>query len=205
MGLDIYLYKGKECIENTHPKYTDHYFKIGYFRSSYNGGGINNVLSNLGIPTLYYIFSAKDKYKFKPDWNDALVKCNEVYEALKAKPNLRCFEVGWNEFFGSPDTATITSEAEALEAYAKESRRDTTFKEGYSNAVGHFYPSGLKVFGLISGAKKRFFVDQKLPCTFVVMEGENEWYLQALEIVKDTIEFVLSQKDKSKYSLHWSG
>ncbi len=207
MGLDIYLYKGKESIENAHPKYPDHYFKIGYFRSSYNDSGINRILENLKLPTLYGIFDApNDKYKFKPDWELALSKTIDTIEKLKAAPNLRCFDVGWNEFKGDPSTAeTITSETEAIAAFLEERKRQENSMGSYSNSKGHFYHEGIKVFGLIEGAKKRFFVDQKLPCTYVIIEGGNEWYIQALEIIKDTIEFVLAQKDKSKYKLHWSG
>jgi hypothetical protein len=43
------------------------------------------------------------------------------------------------------------------------------------------------------------------PCIYVVTESDNTWYLQALEVVRETIEFVLSQEDKELYYLHWSG
>lgn len=53
-------------------KYPNHYFRIGYFRSSYNSSGINYVLRDrLGID-LYDIFDAKDSgYYVEPDW----IKC----------------------------------------------------------------------------------------------------------------------------------
>jgi len=39
----------------------EHLFKIGYFRSSYNGSGIENVLSTRGLPTLHDIFEPTDE------------------------------------------------------------------------------------------------------------------------------------------------
>src|SRR5690348_14525919 len=44
-----------EYIENNSAQFPEHMFKIGYFRSSYNSGGINSVLRGYGIPDLYGI------------------------------------------------------------------------------------------------------------------------------------------------------
>lgn len=195
----------KKCIEFDSKKYPEHYFKIGYFRSSYNGGGINRVLKNLGMGDLYEIFNRgdNDEYIFQPDWQMLMIRVKEAIEKLKSLPNLRCFNVGWNEFKGDPSNAQITSEEQALALFMEKAK---TFRDddGFSCSEGDFFPKGIKVFGLISGANKRFFVDQKLPCTYVVIEGENEWYIQALEIIQETIEYVLEQPDKDKFYLHWS-
>lgn len=208
LGLDEYGSDKTDssCIELPSAKYSDHYFKIGYFRSSYNGGGINNVMRNLGLPDLYEIFSRdkEDEYIFQPNWALAVTKATDAIADLKKVPNLRCFKVGWNEFKGSPQGAKITSEAEALAIFMERSKTFRDDDDGFSNSDGEFFPKGLKVFGLISGADKRFFVEEKLPCTYVIMEGENEWYIQALEIVVETIQWVRSQPDKEKYYLHWS-
>ena len=39
---------------------------------------------------------------------------------------------------------------------------------------------------------------------YLIYEADLSWYQQALEIVLETIEYVLSQPDKEKYVLHWS-
>jgi len=36
-----------EKVELPSTKYPDHYFKVGYWRSSYNGAGINSILTFL--------------------------------------------------------------------------------------------------------------------------------------------------------------
>ncbi len=209
IGLDEHgNHPDKKCIEFNCPDFPEHYFKIGYFISSYNGGGINNVLRNLNLSGLYEIFDRKDDdaYVFQPNWESVRIRLIDVIGKFKDVPNLRCYHVGWNEFKGNPNTAKITNDKEALSAFIEESKKWTERKKdgGYSNSEGEFHPNGIKVFGLISGVDKRFFVDEKLPCTYVIIEGENEWYLQALEIVKQTIDYVLAQPDKDKYYLHWS-
>ncbi len=41
---------------------------------------------------------------------------------------------------------------------------------------------------------------------FVVYEVDDlDWYLQALDIVVETCDYVLAQPDINKYVLHWSG
>jgi hypothetical protein len=63
MGLDIYLEFGKdgENIQQNSKKYPTHYFKVGYFRSSYNEWGLNRVLTKTIGKDLYYIFEPPDK------------------------------------------------------------------------------------------------------------------------------------------------
>ena len=50
-----------------------------------------------------------------------------------------------------------------------------------------------------------FKILNEMSCVYVVTESDNTWYIQALEIVRDTIKYVLSKEDKEKYYLHWSG
>jgi hypothetical protein len=195
----------KKSIEINSSKYPDHYFKVGYWRSSYNDRGINRVLSNLDLPTLTEIFNPGDEYNFVPDWDLCLVKVKDVIEQLKAKPNLRCFDVSWNDF-KNPNECTTTDENEAMKVFLAEKakHKDGDF-EAYSNGNGIFnIKEPLQVFGLVSGVKKMILSDVMLPCTFVICEGNNEWYIQALEIVQETLEYVLAQPDKDKYELHWS-
>lgn len=199
----------KQCIEIQHPKYPDHYFKIGYFRSSYNGGGINRVLSNLGLPDLYELFNRDNEsaYVWAPDWTMCMVRVNEVIEKLRAAPNYCCFEVDANEF---SDRKLPATQGEALAIAVAKLKEATSFGEdGFSNIDGHFFPNGIKVFALLPGQRQSIFgalhkVDAKRATTYVVTESENEWYVQALEIVRDTIQYVIDQPDKDKYFLHWS-
>lgn len=192
--------KNKVKIEMDSPLDKEHIFKIGYFRSSYNGSGINRVLSNLNVPDLHEIFEPNDEYCFQPNWETALEKSNKSISVLEKKDNYRCFNVSPSIFRQSE----CTSEKQAIEIFMEElNKEDDTSFENYSTYKGHFYhKEPLKVLALISGTGST--LKKEVPCTYVIIEGENSWYLTALKIVKETIEYVLSQPDKEKYYLHWS-
>ena len=189
-----------EQIELDHPDYPNHYFKIGYFRSSYNSSGIERILRNLGVPTLSDIFRDNDEYKFQPDWDAALAKCEVAINLLKEKGAYRVNQVSANIFRES----SVKSEKDALDIFLKnlEKDRDSDMRS-YSNADGEFYlDEPLEVVAMIPG-KTTLLREQD--CVYVVTKSDNEWYVQALEIVRDTIKHVLSQENKNQYYLHWSG
>ena len=194
---------GVEGIEIDHPDYPDHYFKIGYFRSSYNGAGIERILRNLGLPTLADIFDVdREEYFIHPDWKKALERTQEVIDLLKKEGGYRVHSVSPN-IFSPPE---VKSENEALEVFRKQLQRESERegeKHNYSNKEGEFFlAEPLKVLAMISGETK---ILAKMPCVYVVTESDNEWYIQALEIVKSTCEYVLQKENIDQYYLHWSG
>lgn len=195
--------ENKHSIETSHTKYQDHYFKIGYFRSSYNDSGIERILGNMGLPTLKDVFTHYDgEYIFQPNWEDSLKNINSLIEDFSKKGAYRVHDVSPN-IFREPD---VNSEKEALEVFIQELSRqkgDDPEMNSYTNAKGEFYLSEpLKVVAMIPGTSN--LLGQR-PCTYIVTESDNTWYSQALEIVRDTIQFVLDQEDKEKYYLRWSG
>lgn len=200
-----------ERVETNSSKYPDHYFNMGYFRSSYNESGIERILANLGVPGLAEIFEPGGEYYVSPDWDLSLERTKSALELLRTKPAYRCFGVGYNEFKGSPSNYPVKNEADAMNVFMKELEKnaqkpaDSEFYN-YSNSEGEFFfGENIKVVALVPGVKKRIFVDEYLPCVNVIYESSNEWYIQALEIVIETIEFVLSQENKNQYYLRWSG
>ena len=70
----------------------------------------------------------------------------------------------------------------------------------YSNRYGLFFPKPAQIVGVIPGSKYGSRV------AYVILDGDpTPWYLQALEIVLETIDYVLAQPDRDTYYLHWSG
>lgn len=191
-----------ECIEEPHPSYPDHYFKIGYFRSSYNSGGIEKILRNLDLPTMHDIFNHPgEEYHFQPNWEESLVRCEQVIEMFKEKGAYRVHHVSGNMF--SPPK--IHSEKEALDIFLEELSKQKPNDEGYnySNINGEFsFHEPMKVLAMIPGTHKIF---NEQSCVYVVTESDNTWYIQAIEIIRDTIKYVLSKENKEQYYLHWSG
>lgn len=204
LGLDKWGLpeNGVEQIEESHPLYPDHYFKIGYFRSSYNQGGIERILRNLGLPTMSDIFNYEtENYHFQPNWEESLVRCEETIQMFLEKGAYRVHHVSGNMF--SPPK--IHSEKEALDIFIEELSKQQFEEEGhnYGNIHGEFsFHEPMKVLPMIPGTYKIF---NEQPCVYVVTGSDNTWYIQALEIVRDTIKYVLSKKNKEQYYLHWSG
>ena len=67
---------------------------------------------------------------------------------------------------------------------------------------GTFYLNGIQVCGFIPG--KDILGDA---CMYVITKKDTsgpDWYLQALEVVLETIEYVLEQPNPDSYRLAWS-
>ena len=198
-GSDRSMY---EKVEIDHPDYPDHYFKIGYFRSSYNESGINRILKNMDLPTLDEVFNISDgEYYFQPDWQKALENVESLIVEFQKKGAYRVRAV-YPEKFGDE---VPKSEAEALKLFQEEiDRHEGKCDYNYSNGKGEFsFYRPEKILAMIPGQNRYIFTNR--PCTFVVTESDNSWYIQALEIVKETCKLVLSKEDKEKYYLRWSG
>lgn len=199
-----------ETIEHASPRHPDHYFKIGYFRSSYNDGGINNVLRRAGLGGLYEIFEPADRDRFVPDWRACLDRARGTlteWQAHRARSGgVDIMRAESNPFTDPRELAC--SEHAALERYI--TQRDgyvkrKGFSGHYSNRDGEFMmDEPLRVRAIIAGTHDGFAGVR--PCQYVVYEqqGDSDWYGQALEIVIETIEWVLAKPDHEKYALRWS-
>lgn len=189
-----------EIDSATHP---EHIFKIGYFRSSYNGSGINSFFGRIGLPDLYELFGVNRDEQDVTDWNAARPRVVDCIAAFKQQMDagiIDCFDVGTNMFSsgGEPENGE-----DAIALYKKETAGEHSFY-AWSSRAGQFHPKGIECVGFISGKK------YGSPCTFVmykVTRDSLEFYLHALEIVLETIDYVLAQPDRNQfcYYLSWSG
>lgn len=193
----------------------EHMFKVGYFRSSYNGSGIERILRNLSLPTLHDIFQPEDRYEFAPDWSAALERVNDLIARYEAHLQSSVGGVRVMELRPMFDRG-VSSEAEALEMYRKEAEREHPADcRSFSKANGEFYLDGLNVRAFIT---KRYqppahgdVIGRRINTRAVYViydverEGKEDWHLTALRIVRETIEFVLAQPDKQHFYLVWSG
>jgi len=173
-------YPGRERVRLDSAQYPDHLFKIGYWRSSYNQGGLNSYLRRLGLPTLW-VLNPKDEYEFTPDWGQALSDAQSLLASLK-------------EVVGSPTGAynvitvhnfsvikEVASDAQALEVFKEELGRNPEW-QSYSNSNGYFYLDGIDVRAIIPGKED----------VYVVYKDDH------------SIEYVLAQPDPETYYLVWS-
>jgi len=184
-----------EKIEINSSKYPDHYFKVGYLRSSYNDGGLNRVVGDaIGID-LYTILNPNEEYEFKPDWDKAKVLTEEAIAKFADYAKQGSYRVSQCYAFHNK----VSSSEEALKIFLQEKERNNKsnpewVSDDYSNSNGKFFMKGFKINAVINGTDR----------VYLVYEADLTWYQQALEIVLETIEYVLSQPDKEKYVIHWS-
>jgi len=205
-----------EKIEIPSAKHPEHYFKVGYLRSSYNDSGINNILRNLlgKDKDLHSIFDVtREDYHVRPDWqtakDKALALLVEFNRHVEENGFMCVMDVTHNAFIDPRQTPG--SEKEALDIFARLRREQMGRRDGeggnFSNRDGHFFFSGdgFKVRALLPGRYKSFAGEQL--ATYVVYEGEADWYRQALEITIEMCDWVLSQPADPavEYVLHWSG
>lgn len=208
MGLDVHLQHNGKDVEKDSTIDPQHLFKLGYFRSSYNGSGFNSVMARAGCPDLYAIFQAnRDQSRFTPDWQDAKTRANFALDQYRQ--HLGSAAAGhYVDFFGvrEGNHKGPTSERDALQAFVAEAERQPRPFPAYTNQVGSFWHDGAKVKAIMAGTRSRF----EGPGFYVVFEqpplpeGKRDSYETALLIVIETIDYVLASGEPEKFSLFWS-
>lgn len=212
----------REKIERDSAVHSDHMFKVGYFRSSYNDGGIERVFANaIGARPLDYIFDRgeKDDYKFQPNWGEALKRAREMAAAWRAHTEKAkgtyVTRVTFN-MFTAPESMP-RDEKTVMDMFLRERERERNVSfETYSNRDGEFFmgEKGLHVRAMIPGVEDSIMArlhggQGLMPCMYVVAERDQEkggdWYAKAIDVVIETCEWALGQPDADKLWMHWSG
>jgi len=127
LGLFDYSWRSKSEINDAteieidSKIYPDHVFKIGYLRSSYNGGGINYVLDDkLGKGyNLYDIFKPEEVYRFVPKWKECLQRAKISlgrFDEVRKSTRQMDYSVVTESFMSSSDKI-IKSEKEAMKIF----------------------------------------------------------------------------------------
>ncbi len=207
-----------------HPE--EELFKIGYFRSSYNSGGINSVVPNaIGGEGLHGIFPHKEDHCFCPEWEASLelaIDMRDAYVAhLRKSGAIRVTSINPLSLNDPAVDNKIHSERDALKVFMeqleekkKEDKKNQGkpdpfgFSEDFSNLHGDFFlgEKPMKVRAILHGKGE---MKQKVG-VYIVYEvaetkPEDDPYAISLDVVVETCEWVLAQKDPQNYYLHWSG
>lgn len=207
-------------IEQNSAKYPDHMFKIGYFRSSYNDGGMERVLKNIGVPALYDIFARNrgEEYEFVPDWKAVRDNASLAVASLRVKmaePISQYYPLFVSMSFLSKPSEYPSSQEAAVKIFEKAlpqlieraAKPDDPWGGDYSSKDGYFSVRGLQVFAALPGQGP--FHEQGV-YLMVKNDGGKDgahpltWYLNALEIVEETADYVLNQPNPQHFYIHWS-
>lgn len=233
MGLDVYLKKVPDGIDpNTDDEtsydacediqmdskiHPENICSLGYFRSSYNQGGINSVLANLlgENSDLYWIFKPNDEYVFFPEWEKSLERAKDVLKRFRKIAETGRMEYGILEIGVTPIVPVEMphSKKEAMDiliANIQKHEKDSAAFRSYGCREGEFFLDGLNVVAICPGDRE--FIRNKEPCVYVLYKREGgkddkyASYEHSLEIVIETIEYVLkNQGNGHKFGLAWSG
>jgi len=193
MGLDVYLKVDDEYIEFPSKKYPDHSFKVGYFRSSYNESGINYVLWSRGLPDLWEIFDAKSG-EFVPDWEKSLERAKQLLADLRRSYEELPFGVSYMPVV----SCNVEDPKKAFEVFKRYKERKAPF-DSFINKDGFFFmKEPVQVHAIIPGKGTIFIIHS-------IVDAHVAFYTQAVEIVVETIEYVLGEDSPapSLHKLHW--
>lgn len=220
VGLKTNGYFSPESLRLPSVKYPEHLFKIGYFRSSYNESGTNRVLKNCIEKDLYWIFQYKEEeQEFQIDWKKGRERADQALTELKAFTDRygSLFQINAIDFPTNSGTQPKDNR-EALLAVtnaidnnrgefdrAKEKEPALDFLS-FSNRDGYFNISPRKEGPLPVCAQIPGFYRDK-PVVYIVNRTEASWYIEALEIVLESFDHVLSlpQKEQKKIWIGWCG
>lgn len=187
--------KGIHRIEEDSPRHPEVYFKIGYFRSSYNSSGINHVLRDLDLPDLYDIFSVTDSdgYYVFVDWMSAKRKIVDVLE--KFRPMATEYYVCNLNRYNMSGKSSLELLKFVIEKKSEKHDVPAFISDaGYICSGVEFYPVGTEIIAA---------TDKYIVCKTKGVEG-FAGYLPLLEVVEDTIDYVLKQEHPENYRLGWS-
>jgi hypothetical protein len=192
-----------EGIEEDSKLHPEHMFKVGYLRSSYNSGGINSVLKRAGCMDLYGIFQPDEgDYYVDVNWAEAKDRCEQAiaeYYNFLIGP-MAGYDVMRVSDYGH---GGVNDEASALKLLEDQlSTHASSDFRNYGNRDGDWMLDGVQVVGIVPnrGFGGGVFVLTKTEVT----DPKEDWYLQALQVTKETIEYVLSKEDPENYFFGWS-
>ena len=181
----------------------DHPFKIGLFFDDLGDEGFSNVMRRIGLRSMDEIFgriSREEKLQFYiPDWGRALLRCTEekirLMEMYRVKERIldyRVVSMILDIDEGHPDASTAI-----LSDYIKDYLSEVDIGQSRMNEISLY--EGEYIDGVV--AKKEG--DCLVVYLFIRTPEFYTWYIGALEVIKETIEFVLKQAKKDDCYLLW--
>lgn len=213
-NISVGIYKKYRCnsdgqhesvtnIELPSKLYPEHLFRIGYFRSSYNAGGINSFLSKIGFPDLYEMMGIKNRdYEVHHDWALCIKNISKVIERYSAHLAGPMGRYRVMELSHPIDCASSAQDALRIFEQQLKQHKDNSFT-CYSNRAGEFFLDGMRVFGFIPSSSRS--TTMYVIAERELEEGAEDSYLQSLKVMRETCEYVLEQKDSENYYMVWSG
>ncbi len=187
--------------------FPEHPFKLGYFSSADDENSLNEILKLRTGFDLKYIFFGEECSQniIKPVWEDILLRFDNVKKILKETIE----EDGWFSFklfdFTEKNSNSIIGNKNALDIYLNRKKQTRNLKDMSKliTSDGIFYINhSPKILAIL----KNYNEKTNKPSVFVLFEAsekQSKYYLEGLEIIRETVEFILNQPNQKDYELHW--
>lgn len=200
-GLDEFGDYNKEDyqtpIEIDSTLYKDHFFKIGYFRSSYNDSGISYILRDLGQKDLYELFDVNPEEYEQIFTKEQLLTTKdrilEVINVLKAQ-KFKLLKVHVRDSGGK-----INEVLPKFQAIYDQHTKNKGFNWFSSSEGDFFLENPPKIYGTIMAQES-----WGSPIMCLITDADYQFYIEACEIMIETINYILVN-DPATFVWHWSG
>lgn len=219
MGLDIYLEhfniakQDADEITLKEVKFPDHNWTPSHFRSSYNGTGFNSFCrTRYNLDGLYYIFNynyteedeTENRKKrsmladksFKPDWVESKKRADKLLKLITEDPIKNIDVSTFTPRPGNKDALPVDIFRRAY----MDSMTGKYFGNEYSfkTSEGLFtLENPMSVLAVLYGQDKFYIFSEP-------KYSPTEYYEEAITILKEGIDYVLSQPDIENYGYYWS-
>jgi hypothetical protein len=196
-----------EKIEQDSALHPKHLFKVGYFRSSYNDGGLDSVLQaaiGMSLDVIFDVDGASEDGFIQPDWRESLDRAlytKEKFQRYIQDTPYRSMFIAQNDCVAN-QVANTPEQAigRAIQKLSEHREEPDTDMSWFSTGIGHcFFGAPMELVVAVPAkqyGQEGFFL--------VYRDPELHWYLKAVEIVIETIEWVLDQPEPSRFAFSWS-
>ena len=233
MGLDVYLSKApgpdfnwdaEDAYDQTQTiekesQFPEHYWKIGYWRSSYNDAGFNSVVRRWqGCMDLYDIVFGSDT---RDDglweipiggWTEGRKRALAALEKFRAKREdgqlaLQAFFAEYdasNELVNAPQHAINRALKQFREHAGRADNGGPLDFSSWSSNKGTYFSKGITVNAVIPGTHKSYRDMVGVWIVTGVDPKELDHYEECYQIVIATMDEVINSGEPERYRLSWS-
>ena len=181
----------------------DHPFKTGLFFDDQGDEGFSNVMQKIGLRSMDEIFgrsSEEEKLQFYiPDWERALLRCTEekIRLTMMCRNKERILDYRVVSMSLNIDESHPDASVAILSDYVKDYLSEVDTGQPIINEISLY--GGEYIDGVVAKKEGNFLV------MYLIIRTPEfyTWYIGALEVIRETIEFVLKQAKKEECYLLW--
>lgn len=206
---DVGRHKSVKQICLPSKRHPDHSYKVGRFVLSHGPAGLDEALARRGIDPLMVLLEPDEGLYTTCNWRRALRNVNKAQQDLikSLSGQQGQFDVRALPLVAPDSSSTLpASEFQAL-------REALPLLEGLKSIQGQpaslhkgdlVIPGGMNIHALIHGTQ--MVSGSERPCLYAIYRVQptdplNNWYVQALDVVKETLELVLDSGNEGGFFL----